>query len=220
MTRSRKDWTRRHILGAAGAFALVPLLAKAAFAAHDNFSEEDIQDLDRLSAYLNALTTVQGKFTQIDQWGRQRDGLLYLQRPGRLRFEYLTPKPDLTILSDGAWLYIQNNALKTTTHYELLKTPFAILVKDKIDLAAEENIVKVGREPGMVYVTARDDKGLLQGEITLNFSDPGIELRNWVMKDAQGTVVQVSIRDLRERVKLNPSLFVAENKPAQGFKKQ
>jgi outer membrane lipoprotein-sorting protein len=60
----------------------------------------------------------------------------------------------------------------------------------------------------------------LQGEITLNFSDPGIELRNWVMKDAQGTVVQVSVRDLRERVKLNPSLFIAENKPTAGFKKQ
>jgi outer membrane lipoprotein-sorting protein len=201
----------------AGAAVLRP---GRALASRGDFSEDDIQDLDRVSAYLNRLTTAEGKFTQIDQWGQMREGALYLSRPGRLRFEYRTPKPDLVILTDGMWLYVQNNALKTTTHYELAKTPFAILVKDKIDLATEQNIVHVGREPGQISVTARDDQGLLQGEITLNFSDPGVELRNWIMKDAQGVMVQVAVRDLKEGVKLNPTLFVAENKPQQGYRKQ
>jgi outer membrane lipoprotein-sorting protein len=217
---SMRTWTRRHVLEAtwgAGLAAALPLCARAA---GGSFSEADVQDLDRISAYLNKLTTAEGKFTQIDQWGQMREGALYLQRPGRLRFEYRTPKPDLVILSDGHWLYIQNNSLKTTTHYELAKTPFSILVKDKIDLTTEEDIVHIGREPGQLSVTARDDKGLLQGEITLFFSDPGIELRNWIMKDAQGVTVQVSVRDLREGVKLNPALFVAENKPQVINRKQ
>lgn len=220
MTGTVRHWTRRHVLGVAGLVGASVFLPKAARASRGDFSADDIQDLDRISAYLNKMTTVEGKFTQIDQWGQMREGAIFLQRPGRLRFEYRTPKPDLVILSDGNWLYIQNNALKTTTHYELAKTPLAILVKDKIDLATEENIVRIGREPGQLSVTARDDTGLLQGEITLNFSDPGIELRNWIMKDAQGVMVQVSIRDLREGVKLNPTLFVAENKPQQLNRKQ
>ena len=199
---------------------IATLLPASAWAARGDFTADDIQDLDRVSAYLNRLTTAEGKFTQIDQWGQMREGAIYLQRPGRLRFEYRTPKPDLTILSDGLWLYVQNNSLKTTSHYELAKTPLAILVQDKIDLATEKSIVKVVREPGQISVTARDSAGLLQGEITLNFSDPGIELRNWIMKDAQGVMVQVAIRDLREGVKLNPSLFVAENKPSQINRKQ
>lgn len=208
-------WTRRRLLSAAGGVGLAAALPLRARAARGNFSAEDIQDLDRISAYLNGLTTAEGKFTQIDQWGQMREGSIYLQRPGRLRFEYRTPKPDLVIIADGQWLYIQNNALKTTTHYELDKTPFAILVKPKIDLTTEEDIVNIAREPGQLAVTAKDDKGLLQGEITLFFSDPGIELRNWIMKDAQGVMVQVSVRDLREGVKLNPALFVAENQPQQ-----
>lgn len=220
MTRSSSYRTRRDILSVAAALGLIGLLPRRAYA-KANFSAEDMQDLDRISAYWNRLTTVEGKFTQIDQWGQQRDGKIWLQRPGRLRFEYQTPKPDLVILSDGQWLYVQNNALKTTSHYELAQTPLSILVKDKLDLAAEEHVVQVKREPGLVAVTARDDQGLLKGEITLNFSDPAIELRNFISKDVNGVTTQIALRDLKEGVKIDPALFVAENKPQQpGFRKQ
>ena len=206
--------TRRALLSAAGLLAGAALLPRRAFAAHGNFSADDVQDLDRISAYMNRLTTAEAKFTQIDQWGQMRDGAIYLSRPGRLRFEYLKPANDLVIIADGQWLYIQNNALKTTTHYDINATPLALLVKDKIDLSTEDEIVALHREPGQLGVTARDDKGLLQGEITLNFSDPGIELRNWISKDAQGVMVQVSLRDFKEGVKLDPNLFVVANAPA------
>jgi outer membrane lipoprotein-sorting protein len=201
------------MLSAAGLLASAMLLPRRTLAAHGNFSADDVQDLDRISAYMNRLTTAEAKFTQIDQWGQMREGVIYLSRPGRLRFEYETPAKDLVIIADGTWLYIQNNALKSTSHYDINATPLSLLVKDKIDLSTEDEIVGLTRAPGMLGVTARDDKGLLQGEITLNFSDPGIELRNWVTKDAQGIMVQVSVRDLREGVKLDPALFVAENKP-------
>jgi outer membrane lipoprotein-sorting protein len=207
------DISRRSLLGAFGILTLAALLPRRAFAAHGNFSAEDVQDLDRISAYMNRLSSAQAKFTQIDQWGQMREGAIYLQRPGKLRFEYQTPQPDLVIIADGTWLYVQNNTLKTTTHYDINATPLKLLVRDKIDLAAENDVVELARAPGMLGVTARDDKGLLQGEITLNFSDPGIELRNWVLKDAQGVSVQVSVRDLKEGVKIDPGLFVAENKP-------
>jgi len=205
--------TRRALLSATGLLAGAALLPRRALAAHGNFSADDVQDLDRISAYMNRLTTAKAEFTQIDQWGQMRDGAIYLSRPGKLRFEYLKPANDLVIIADGQWLYIQNNALKTTTHYDINATPLALLVKDKIDLSTEDEIVALHREPGQLGVTARDDKGLLQGEITLNFSDPGIELRNWISKDAQGVMVQVSLRDLKEGVKLDPALFVAANAP-------
>jgi outer membrane lipoprotein-sorting protein len=213
--------SRRTLLGGLGILTTAALVPRRAQAAHGNFSPEDVQDLDRISAYMNRLTSAQAKFTQVDQWGQMREGMVYLQRPGRLRFEYQTPQADLVIIADGTWLYVQNNALKSTTHYDINATPLRLLVKDKIDLAAEDDIVALQRQPGMLGVTAQDDKGLLQGKITLNFSDPGIELRNWELTDAQGVTVTVSMRDLKEGVKIDPALFVAENKPqATGPRKQ
>ena len=44
--------------------------------------------LSELSAYLNAMTTAEASFTQINDDGTLSTGKLYIHRPGRMRFEY------------------------------------------------------------------------------------------------------------------------------------
>ena len=170
-------------------------------------SVDDIQDLDRVSASLNDMKTLTGGFTQIDSRGQLAEGVFFLRRPGQARFEYTKPKTQGAIISDGTWLLVQDSKLKTAQRYPLSSTPLSILLRKKVDLAGETRIVAVAREPGLLAVTARDDKGIAQGELTLVFTDPGLELRNWTIKDAQGGRTTVALRDVRRGVPLNPKLF-------------
>ena len=49
---------------------------------------QDARDMARISAYLNATTTVEGGFVQIAPNGETSDGKFFISRPGKIRFEY------------------------------------------------------------------------------------------------------------------------------------
>jgi len=168
---------------------------------------EDIQDLGRVSAYLNGITTATSEFTQFSQEGDMAEGVLYMSRPGRVRFEYTKPTTLPVIVCDGTWVAVDNQSLKSVSRYPLNATPLSILLRENVDLAGDTRVVAVERQPGVLSVTARDDKGIAQGELTLVFRDPGLELRNWVVKDAQGYYTTIAVRGLRQGVSLDPALF-------------
>uniref|UniRef100_UPI003F9DDE77 LolA family protein n=1 Tax=Mycobacterium sp. TaxID=1785 RepID=UPI003F9DDE77 len=55
--------------------------------------------LDRISMYLSSIQTMVGNFVQIGPDGGRTEGTFYLQKPGRVRFEYNPPSP-IDIISD------------------------------------------------------------------------------------------------------------------------
>ena len=65
-------------------YALAPLLAVALAA--PAFAEK--LSLPAISSYLNGLQTAQADFTQVNSDGSISTGKIYIQRPGRARFEY------------------------------------------------------------------------------------------------------------------------------------
>src|SRR5689334_17888202 len=87
-----------------------------------NFSEADRADLKRISTYLNTLKSVQGRFTQVNADGKTQQGEFYLKKPGRIRFEYDKPNPNL-VVADGTTLAVQNASLKTTDRYPITNSP-------------------------------------------------------------------------------------------------
>ncbi len=201
----------------AGVSALAMSHAVAATrATNPSLTPDDIQDLDRVSAYLNSLTALTGAFTQIDQTGEMSEGTFYMLRPGRVRFDYKSPKDAPVLVSDGQWFSVEDRKLKSVARYPLNSTPLSLLLKADVDLASDSRVVNVERQPGMLSVTARDEKGLAQGELTMIFRDPGLELRNWIIKDAQGFYTTIAVRDLREGIKLDPALFKVKEPTGSG----
>ena len=77
--------SRRFLLLAA---ALLPSVARAA-----PLSPRDRADIARVEAYLNGLKTLKAHFTQTTQDGQMSDGTAWLQRPGKMRFQYKPPAP-------------------------------------------------------------------------------------------------------------------------------
>jgi len=169
------------------------------------------QDLKRVSTYLNGLKQVQGRFMQIAADGRSTQGAFYLKKPGRMRFEYDKPNPNL-IVADGSSVAVSNANLKTTDRYPLINSPLKLLLSENIDLSSDRRVVSVQREAGTLSFTARETSGPAQGSITLLLADTGsaLELRQWEVLDAQGARTRVVLNDLHQVADIPPRLFVIQ----------
>ena len=182
------------------------------------FNAQDTADLKRVSAYLDTLKSVQGRFLQVAANGRTDQGTFYLRKPGRVRFEYQKPNPTI-IVADGATVAVENSELKTTDRYPLGSSPLRLLLSEGADLSTDPRIVQIKREQGALSVTAREASGPAQGSITLTFADSGqtLELRQWDVVDAQGAHTMVSVNEMRQVAELPARLFVIrELSPFQG----
>lgn len=181
------------------------LISAGAWAAQ--YSEPDAADLDRLSQSMNAIHSLKGSFVQLDPNGAVEQGQVYIQKPGKMRFEYAPPSAIL-VVSDGIRVVVYNKTLKTVDRYPLWATPLNLLLSDRIDLKDSGTVSGIERRPGEIVVHARDKNGRMRGSIDITFSDPGLELKQWAVTDAQGLRTTVSIRDVQKGVSLQPDLFI------------
>jgi len=186
---------------------------------HIEFSQEDRAALDKISAYLNGLRTVQGEFAQLDPNGDMEEGKVYIAKPGKMRFEYAPPSP-LLVVSDGRMVAVFNKKLSTVDRYPLSETPLDLLLGDKIDLRRNDAIVAVKRDNSSIIVEARTSKNRKTPNIAITFSQSPLELRQWTIIDDQGLSTSVALRNLQSGVAISNALFVLREatKPAVGTK--
>jgi outer membrane lipoprotein-sorting protein len=170
------------------------------------FTPADQADLDRISAYLNTTQTLKGSFVQIGPEGQVDEGRFYIQKPGRMRFEYAAPNPTL-IVSDGSSVAVINKKLNTTDRYPIWTTPLSLILSREVDLKKNPAIIGLAHQDGQLVVSARSHSSRATGNITLVFSEPDIALRQWTVIDAQGLTTTVSIRDLKQDTVIDPTLF-------------
>ncbi|HEX3810995.1 MAG TPA: outer membrane lipoprotein carrier protein LolA [Rhizomicrobium sp.] len=198
------------LLAAAPAFAAQPVLFPSL---GHKLTDQDKADLDRVSAYLNSIKTMQGAFIQIGPNGQADQGKFYIAKPGRMRFEYAPPNPVL-LVSDGSTVFVRNSQLNTTDHYPLSQTPLELILSNTIDLKKRAEIVGIDRGPGTLTVSARSNSSRAQGNITLVFATPTLELRQWTVLDAQGLSTTVALRNVQLGADMPASTFtLASRKP-------
>jgi outer membrane lipoprotein-sorting protein len=99
--------------------------------------------------------------------------------------------------------------------YPLSDTPLNLLLAPNVDLRKEGAVKKIERSQGQLAVTAVDTARPQQGEIIMIFGDNPLELRQWVVIDAQGRQTTVALRDMRTNVQIPASRFVIEDNPGQ-----
>lgn len=192
---------RRILLGAVAALAL-PVAAAAQ-------SGLDARDLTRISNYLNGVETMRGSFVQVGPSGELSDGSFFMRRPGRIRFEYVPPNPGL-VVADGTWVGVYDVELCTLDRVPLGETPLEILLKERVDFRQERAVQRIERAEGQLRVTAVDPDDPEAGSITMIFADTPLELRQWIVTDAQGLVTTVALSETVINVELDPNLFRIE----------
>lgn len=207
MVNRRVMLTRLSAVAISAAFFL-PFGTGAALAAP--LTQRDLDDLGRVTAYVNSIRSLQAKFAQVGPNGELDKGNFYVRKPGRFRFQYDAPSPYL-IVSDGVTIAVSNSELKTVDRYPLVENPLNVILSDKVDLAKDVKIGQIERKPGQLAITIRQDEGTLKGQVTLIFSDPAFELRQWIITDAQGLQTLVVLEGMKTNVELEPEKFILKD---------
>ena len=174
------------------------------------FNAQDSADLGKISAYLNSIQSMQASFVQVGPNGELDQGTVYARKPGRLRFEYAPPSPYL-IVSDGQTIAVSNSKLKTVDRYPLIDNPLNMILRDGVDLTKDPRISKIDRQSGTLRITAVEKSGPMKGSVTLIFSYPATELRQWIITDAQGLQTMIALKNTKTGVSLAPELFIIKD---------
>jgi outer membrane lipoprotein-sorting protein len=166
--------------------------------------------IERLNAYLNSFTTLQGNFIQHAADGRRLEGRIYIQRPGKMRFEY-EPPATIEVISDGTSVAVRDKRLATQDIYSLGQTPLKFLVRERMDLAREGTITGAAID-GDVLTLRLEDRSTLGGtsKIALKFDLTANVLRQWVVIDPQGYETTVSLYNLDTQRRPDAKNFVID----------
>ena len=182
----------------------------AAQAATPLIGSEQTKAVERINAYFNSITNLQGGFEQVDATNKRSTGRFYVQRPGKIRFDYAPPS-GLRIVADGSSLAIEDSELKTVEKYPIQSTPFRLLLSDAVDLSRDARIVGVESQEGTLAISLEDKSGDAAGSIRLLFdSGPELQLKQWMITDAQGLTTEVTVTDVVSGRKVATDFFTAK----------
>ena len=190
---------------------LVNLLSSVPSAARAQPHAAVLSDADQtavlaVSRYLNGLRALKGRFVQVGPDGATTQGTMWLQRPGRMRFEYDKPSP-LLLVAGGGVVVFHDAQLDQTTNIPVGQTPLGLLLADTIVLSGDVTLTALSRLPGQLQMTLVKTKAPGDGSLTLMLNSAPLALVGWTVVDAQGRETRVRLAGVQEGGSFDPKLF-------------
>src|ERR1700733_7717100 len=172
------------------------------------FDAKQRATLDRISLYLSSVQTMVGNLVQVGPAGGRTQGTFYIQKPGKVRFEYNPPTP-IDIIADGSSVVVRDRNLATQDLYPLSQTPLRYLLADRIDVLRDTDVVSVASDDTFVTVVI-EEKQLVVGtsRLMIMFDAKDLALKQWTVTDPQGLDTTVAVFNLDATKKPDPNLFV------------
>jgi len=165
--------------------------------------------VDRVSGYLSGLQTLVGDFVQVGPDGQRTEGQFFIQKPGKVRFEYNPPSP-VDVVADGHSVVVRDRKLDTQQLFSLSQTPLRFLLSDRIDLLRDTNLISVSADDTFVTVVIEETQTLIgTSRLMLMVGAKDFQLRQWTVTDPQGFDTTVAVYNLDTTKKLDPNLFDA-----------
>ncbi len=167
---------------------------------------QDQADLKRIEAYLNGLKSLKAHFLQVAPNGAVTQGTAWLERPGRMRFQYDPPSPLLLVAGHGMLIF-HDAQLNQTTNIPLGETPLGILLSDHVVLSGNVTVTGMQHLPGQILVSLVRTGSPGDGTLTLVFSDDPLTLKQWIVTDAQRQETRVTLYNAQLGGAFDPKLF-------------
>jgi outer membrane lipoprotein-sorting protein len=162
--------------------------------------------IQKADDYFNSTRTMIGDFVQISG-DRRSEGKVYIQKPGKMRFEYAEPAT-LDIVADGMTVAVIDHKLATQDFYFIWQTPLKFLLKDRIDLLHDLAVTDVTSDPDNVTITVVDQETFGgTSRIKLMFDPASFQLKQWEVTDPQGNETLVSLFNVDRSTPPDPSIF-------------
>jgi outer membrane lipoprotein carrier protein len=171
-----------------------------------------------VDAHYNHLRTLQAEFTELYRGSgmeRTESGTLWLKKPGKMRWEYRSPKEKLFV-SDGktAWFYVPEDrqARKSSAKkLEDLRSPLALLLgktklqKELRGLSLAPDIEPLGSGDVVLRGVPKGLEGQIS-EIVLEVT-PDNRIVRLIMQEVDGASTEYRFSDQKEDVAIQDARF-------------
>jgi hypothetical protein len=152
-------------------------------------------DIQKIEKYLNGITTLVAPFEQEDSSGGVASGIFYLERPGRLRWDYEPPTPIL-IVAKGSLVAYYDKEMDEVSHVSLDDTLAGFLTRKNISFG--ENGVKItdfDKSNGEISISITQEKKEEQGRLTMFFTEKNMDLVRMEVVDSIGKKTIISFQN-------------------------
>lgn len=194
-------FSRRGLLGLASGGLAVATLALAGMSPAQAASDT----AQKIADHFSSVKSMTGEFVQFGPRGEQTGGKFFLQRPGKVRFNYEAPSA-YEVISDGKSVAIDNSKLNTMDLYPLSKTPLKLLLDTRIDLSGSK-VKSVKEDEDLTTIQLSDRSVFGNSTITMMFDPKSYELRQWTITDNQGKDTTIMIFNVKQGVSIDPKTF-------------
>jgi len=166
--------------------------------------------VQRVETYLNAMRTLRARFLQIAQNGASAEGLAWISRPGRMRFDYDPPEP-LLLVASGGQVMMLDRQLGQPTIVPASSTPLGLLLREDIRLSGDVTVTGTERSGGLLRIGIARTNAPAEGRLTLVFDEQPMQLRQWAVLDAQGRETRVTLSAIDTTVRPDNIIFDFNN---------
>lgn len=164
----------------------------------------------KAETYLQSLKTAKAAFIQTNHDGSQLTGTFYLDRPGKLRFDY--DGSEDFVVADGYFIYFYDSELEQQTNAPIGQTLADFILRDNISMTDGLNLTNIKQAGGYIQMTLVQKNDPQAGQVILAFADDGagdqnFELRKWRVIDPQGLITEVELINMQSPTIHKAGLF-------------
>ncbi|RWC56735.1 outer membrane lipoprotein carrier protein LolA [Mesorhizobium sp.] len=161
-----------------------------------------------IADHFSSVKSMSGDFVQSGPKAEKTRGRFFLQRPGKVRFNY-AGQSGISVIADGKSLVVYNRKLKTSRLYALSKTPLKLLLDNKVDFSG--NRLKSIRDDGaQIIIKLADRSAFGNSNISMVFDRKSLDLRRWSLTDEKGLTTTVTISNVKQGVRAPEGTFVID----------
>ena len=164
--------------------------------------------------YLQNLTTARARFVQTTHDGTQLVGTFYLERPGKLRFEYDPPIEDF-VVADGFFIYFYDSEAQEQTNAPIGQTLADFILRSNLELEGDVTVESIDKAGDLKLITLTQTADPQAGKLILGFDEDPFALKKWRVVDAQGLITEVELFYLKTGITHSDGLFIYKD-PQKG----
>lgn len=178
--------------------------------------ETPIETLSRVEKYLNEQQTITADFKQQSPDGGFAEGKMYVERPGKIRWEYAPPMPVLMV-GDGKNFIYYDSELNQLSYLPVDRSLAAFLTRKNISFEDPAlRVINFREGAGFIRFTILQAAHPEDGRLMLEFSDNPLKLIGMEIVDGAEQTTRISLSNQAYNEKIDPKLFVFEEPKKDG----
>ncbi len=147
--------------------------------------ERYANEIRAISHYLSSFKTFSSRFVQVGENGQRGKGEVWIQRPGKARWEYRTPAPVMLLIRDNKLTYY-DYLLEEVTYADVPDTPLNILLyssEDPLKNATIHGIEATRNSIRIVLSAETDNEDWKNAMLILSFDRNPMQLKRAIQFD-------------------------------------